>query len=175
MKILSVAICVGLIAMAPLAAAARGGGHRYGGYRSSYSYREPRYSYGYREPRFSYGRLNFSARRDCQDPARRAAVHALVEAANASRTAQGLSVLADPCRVWDDLRPADLVNRPRRSALAKADFKRGHPCPSTGLPHGPCPGYVIDHIQALKRGGPDVPSNMQWQTVEAAKAKDRIE
>jgi hypothetical protein len=34
---------------------------------------------------------------------------------------------------------------------------------------------VVDHVIALKRGGADAPSNMQWQTVEAAKAKDRVE
>jgi hypothetical protein len=30
-------------------------------------------------------------------------------------------------------------------------------------------------VQALKHGGSDSPSNMQWQTIEAAKAKDKIE
>jgi len=34
---------------------------------------------------------------------------------------------------------------------------------------------MVDHIQPLKRGGADDPSNMQWQTVEDAKAKDRWE
>jgi len=43
------------------------------------------------------------------------------------------------------------------------------------MPTGPCPGYIIDHVIALKRGGPDTPANMQWQTVEDAKAKDRWE
>lgn len=38
-----------------------------------------------------------------------------------------------------------------------------------------CPGYVIDHIQPLKRGGADEPWNMQWQTVQDAKAEDRTE
>jgi hypothetical protein len=34
---------------------------------------------------------------------------------------------------------------------------------------------VVVHIIALKHGGGDEPGNMQWQTVEAAQAKDRIE
>ncbi len=52
---------------------------------------------------------------------------------------------------------------------------RSHPCPATGKTSGPCPGYVVDHVAPLKRGGLDDPSNMQWQTIEQAKAKDRIE
>lgn len=35
--------------------------------------------------------------------------------------------------------------------------------------------YVADHIVPLKRGGDDTPANLQWQTKEEAKAKDRIE
>jgi hypothetical protein len=34
---------------------------------------------------------------------------------------------------------------------------------------------VIDHIKALKHGGADAPSNMQWQTIAQARAKDRVE
>jgi 5-methylcytosine-specific restriction endonuclease McrA len=62
-----------------------------------------------------------------------------------------------------------------RCAAAKAAFVAEHPCPSTGMPWTPCPGYVVDHIVPLKRGGADAPSNMQWQTIADAKAKDRIE
>ncbi|MGA7180182.1 MAG: HNH endonuclease signature motif containing protein [Thiobacillaceae bacterium] len=62
-----------------------------------------------------------------------------------------------------------------RSQQAKRDFKREHPCPSTGKSRGGCPGYVIDHVQALKHGGADAPSNMQWQTKEDARAKDKWE
>ena len=62
-----------------------------------------------------------------------------------------------------------------RSSSAKAEFKRLQPCPSTGRPRGACPGYIIDHIKPLCAGGPDDPGNMQWQTVEAAKVKDRAE
>ena len=62
-----------------------------------------------------------------------------------------------------------------RSYSFKRDFQRQHPCPSTGRPTGKCPGYVKDHIRALDCGGPDSVANMQWQTVAAAKAKDRWE
>lgn len=63
----------------------------------------------------------------------------------------------------------------QRSAAAKAEFKREHPCPSTGERRGSCPGYIVDHIKPLCAGGPDRPENMQWQTVADAKAKDREE
>ena len=62
-----------------------------------------------------------------------------------------------------------------RSSKAKHDFQKTHPCPSTGRTSGACPGYVVDHVQPLKRGGADKPYNMQWQTTAAAKAKDKTE
>jgi hypothetical protein len=71
--------------------------------------------------------------------------------------------------------PRDSSGRVKRSSQAKHDFMKSHPCPSTGKTSGPCKGYVIDHVQPLKRGGADSPSNMQWQTTAAAKAKDRVE
>ncbi len=67
------------------------------------------------------------------------------------------------------------AHRIKRSKAARDAFMRSHPCPANGHRRGACPGYVVDHIIALKRGGPDAPSNMQWQTVEAAKAKDKWE
>lgn len=63
----------------------------------------------------------------------------------------------------------------KRSASAKAEFRRLNPCPATGDTKGPCRGYVIDHIDALACGGADRPENMQWQTVAEGKAKDRWE
>lgn len=62
-----------------------------------------------------------------------------------------------------------------RSVEARSEFKHSNPCPSTGKASGACPGYVIDHVTPLKRGGVDSPSNMQWQTKEEAKIKDRTE
>jgi hypothetical protein len=69
----------------------------------------------------------------------------------------------------------DSHGRIKRSASARRQFQRSHRCPSTGKPSGGCPGYVIDHVQALKHGGADSPSNMQWQTKAEAKAKDKGE
>lgn len=65
--------------------------------------------------------------------------------------------------------------RLQRSSTTRSHFVRANPCPSTGLLSGSCPGYIVDHIVPLKRGGPDTPNNMQWQTEAAAKAKDRWE
>jgi len=56
-----------------------------------------------------------------------------------------------------------------RSESAKREFEK-----MTGYPHGR-PGYVVDHIIPLKRGGADAPSNMQWQTIAEGKAKDKWE
>jgi hypothetical protein len=69
----------------------------------------------------------------------------------------------------------DSHGRIKRSSSAKHSFVRTHPCPSTGNTSGACPGYVVDHVQALKHGGRDDPSNMQWQTVAQAKEKDKWE
>lgn len=64
---------------------------------------------------------------------------------------------------------------PDRAKVQRAAFQREHPCPVTGRATGACPGYVVDHIKPLCAGGPDHPSNMQWQTVADAKVKDREE
>lgn len=70
---------------------------------------------------------------------------------------------------------APAVAKQKRSSVERHAFVKSNPCPATGRARLPCPGYVIDHIQPLKRGGADKPSNMQWQTKEEAKAKDRWE
>ncbi len=65
--------------------------------------------------------------------------------------------------------------RIERSAIEVRAFQRHNPCPATGQRRGTCPGYVIDHIQALACGGADATGNMQWQTKADAKAKDKWE
>jgi hypothetical protein len=69
----------------------------------------------------------------------------------------------------------DRNGRLERSVAARGSFKRQQPCPATGKPSGPCPGYVIDHVKPLACGGADAPSNMQWQTIADGKAKDKWE
>ena len=63
----------------------------------------------------------------------------------------------------------------KRSTRAKDDFRKYQPCPVTGKTAGSCPGYIIDHVKPLKRGGAVSPGNMQWQTKKAAKLKDKTE
>ena len=69
----------------------------------------------------------------------------------------------------------DSRGRIARSPQAVQQFKKANPCPGTGKSYGSCPGYVVDHVIPLKRGGADAPGNMQWQTIEEAKRKDRSE
>jgi hypothetical protein len=63
----------------------------------------------------------------------------------------------------------DERGRITRSESAKERFMR-----ETGYPHGR-PGYVVDHIVPRAEGGADDPANMQWQTKEEAKVKDKVE
>lgn len=65
--------------------------------------------------------------------------------------------------------PRDSHGRIKRDPKQRAAFES-----STGYPHGR-KGYVVDHIVPLECGGADVPSNMQWQTKEAAVLKDKGE
>jgi hypothetical protein len=46
---------------------------------------------------------------------------------------------------------------------------RSAPAKSVGTAH------AAAHIEALKHGGLDEPANMEWQSTDEAKAKDRTE
>lgn len=62
-----------------------------------------------------------------------------------------------------------------RSRALRADFMRSHPCPSTGATKGACPGYQVDHREALVCGGRDELENLQWLSIEEHRAKTRVE
>lgn len=59
--------------------------------------------------------------------------------------------------------------RIRRSRAVVREFER-----ETGHPGG-WRGHVVDHIIPLARGGCDCRYNLEWQTVEEGRAKDRWE
>lgn len=60
-----------------------------------------------------------------------------------------------------------------RSRAVLHEFRREHPCPSTGAARGACPGFEIDHVQPLCAGGLDDVSNLQWLSLEAHRLKTK--
>jgi len=68
--------------------------------------------------------------------------------------------------------PASASARVARQVRA---FRAAHPCPATGKPSGPCPGWVVDHVIPLCLGGADAPANMQWQERQESLQKDVLE
>jgi len=87
--------------------------------------------------------------------------------------------------IHKDIRYQETVNRDvngkiiRKSSVIYA-FKKIHPCPSTLLRTGSCPGWSIDHVIPLAVGGIDAVSNMQWlpneiKTCAGSICKDRWE
>lgn len=67
----------------------------------------------------------------------------------------------------------------RRADVLRA-FQKIHPCPSTGLTTGACPGWAKDHVISLACGGKDEVANMQWlpdqiKSAAGTYAKDRFE
>lgn len=65
--------------------------------------------------------------------------------------------------------PRTADGRIKRNPAVVRQFKQ-----QTGYHEGR-PGYVVDHIVPLKRGGCDSVENLQWQTIRDAKEKDRWE
>lgn len=72
------------------------------------------------------------------------------------------------------LQTPDLTCRVRDKAghLIRSRSRRAAFIRSNG---GPRQGYAVDHIVPLACGGCDVPSNMQWLTLEEWRAKTRWE
>lgn len=62
-----------------------------------------------------------------------------------------------------------------RSRAIRAEFVRSNPCPATGQTRGACPGWQVDHREALVCGGKDELPNLQWLDIATHKAKTRAE
>lgn len=67
-----------------------------------------------------------------------------------------------------------------RDAGLLRDFKALYACPSTGLRHGACAGWQMDHVIPLICGGCDSLENLQWLPVQtktcgSSVCKDRWE
>ena len=68
-------------------------------------------------------------------------------------------------------------NSATRSPATVAAYRKLHPCPG-GVDKGStqrCHGYVVDHRWPLCAGGRDETDNMQWQTTEDGRQKDKLE
>jgi hypothetical protein len=68
----------------------------------------------------------------------------------------------------------------KRSSSVLNAFRKVHPCPSTGLTTGACPGWAMDHVIPLACGGCDAVYNLQWlpeaiKNTSAKYSKDRWE
>jgi len=74
----------------------------------------------------------------------------------------------------------DKNGRIKRSRAVLRKFQKIHPCPSTGLTTGKCPGWSLDHVYSLACGGVDDIINLQWmpyaiKTCKQPYCKDRYE
>lgn len=70
--------------------------------------------------------------------------------------------------------PSSTIKRDKNGRIERSSTAKYKYMKATGYPNGR-PGYVVDHIAPLACGGVDSPQNMQWQTTEEAKAKDKWE
>ena len=61
-----------------------------------------------------------------------------------------------------------------RNSKVLSDFQKIHPCPSTGLITGSCPGWSKDHVIPLACGGCDSIENLQWlkNTIKSCAGND---
>ena len=53
-----------------------------------------------------------------------------------------------------------------RRADVLAAFRKLHPCPSTGLTKGACPGWAMNHDRSLACGGCDAVWNLSWMPAD---------
>jgi len=77
-----------------------------------------------------------------------------------SVSAQELSPYIDYRRGTEVVRNAD--GTAKRSQKVLNEYKKLHPCPSTGMTFGACPGWALNHAIPLACGGKDIVINLIW-------------
>lgn len=74
----------------------------------------------------------------------------------------GPAIAATDARICGTGPQRDPDGRIHRSRDVLRDYQSIHPCPSTGLTTGKCPGWALDHVVPLACGGCDAIINLQW-------------
>lgn len=59
-----------------------------------------------------------------------------------------------------------------RPDAARVQFMREHPCPATGQFTTDCPGWRVEYVVPLERGGTDTADNMKWERTDLARPAD---
>lgn len=90
------------------------------------------------------------------------------------RSTPTYTIIATPVPKYEPNEYSYTVKRDSKGKIVRSATEKYQFMKETGYTKGR-PGYVVDHIIPLKKGGCDCASNMQWQTVADAKAKDKIE
>lgn len=93
-------------------------------------------------------------------------VMVLVSTTSAAQVAPGLAL--DPLA---DYRYCGVPKRDATGAIVRSSkvlgaYRRLHVCPATGLSTGACPGWALDHVWPLDKGGCDAAFNLQWMPVD---------
>lgn len=60
----------------------------------------------------------------------------------------------------------DKNDRIARSTSVLRAYQKLHPCPATGKTSGACPGWAINHVIPLAKGGCDSVINLMWVPVQ---------
>jgi hypothetical protein len=94
-------------------------------------------------------------------------------------TLASINAAAQDSRICEEIQ-RNSAGKIVRSSAVLAEFQKIHPCPSTGLPKGSCPGWAKDHVIPLACGGCDSIENLQWmkntiKSCAGTECKDRWE
>jgi hypothetical protein len=94
-------------------------------------------------------------------------LNSFLKAINIAILASVFSVSAQTIDPLKEYRYCGTVQREENGTISRSNrvinaYKKIHPCPSTGMSIGACPGWAIDHIIPLANGGCDSVVNMAW-------------